>query len=285
MDVDWWLFGATLFSGLIAAVATIAAVLFSNHLTRKQITDQQIKTNKDNKYVVVVPSLILTSFVQILEELIVTNDYHRMLLFSGDDGFDFFDNSEKQGKYRQRFLKIENQSTNDIKNIVLSTKTVLHNIDTSKKTIYETKNETMLLRSHESILIRIASEEQFLEICEITNKGIGSELAFECMIEYDTFAQQRIQYNYSIKIRDDKRIEILKDGVETVVDYESNTEEKIKQTIFRNLQDSISSIDRSEYAWRKMGSAQLSAILPQIQAMQEQNINMKESNHQQPKDS
>lgn len=273
MQTDWWLFGATLFSGIIAAIATIIAVVYSNRKTREQMTDQQKKHEKESKFVVITPSLMLTSFVQLLDKIVVSNDYCRALLFSGDDGFEFYDNPEKNANQRQRILALQNKSSNDIKNIVLSTTTELCNTNTNKKIIYKTNNQTLLLRSNESVLIRLLNEDQFLAVCEMNKNGIGSDTSFNCLIEYETMAKQRIKYVYQVKIRDDKRIEVIKDGIESITDLEETTEREIKQTICRNLQDSISSIDRSDYAWRKQGSAQLAAFLPAIQEIQQQNSN------------
>ena len=65
-------------------------------------------------------------------------------------------------------------------------------------------------------------------------------------------------------------IEVLKDGIESVIDIIGDASTSEKQSIFRNLQDSISSIDRSSYAWQKMGLAQMSGAYAVFQDIQRQ---------------
>ena len=84
---DWWEFGATVFSGIISAAATITAVVYTNRKTKQQLITQeekyreeQKKQNKLTKYVVIKPSYQLTTFAQLLDNLIVSNDYNRVLL-------------------------------------------------------------------------------------------------------------------------------------------------------------------------------------------------------------
>ena len=74
-------------------------------------------------------------------------------------------------------------------------------------------------------------------------------------------ANQRITYVYEIEICNDRRIEVKKDGIENVVDLSQKV--TVTPTIFRNLQDAISGIDRIEYSWEKMGQAQMRGILSQ----------------------
>ena len=276
---DWWGFAATVFSGIITAAATIIAVVYTNRKTKQQLIAQeekfaaeQKKQNKLAKYVVIKPSYQLTTFTQILDNLIISNDYNRILLFSGKDGFDFYDNAEKQSNQLQRILMIKNQSPNEIHNVKLKTQTELTNSCTNAKLEYSTTNYTGLLRSGETIIIRLANQEQFDTIIDLNKKGIGSDLKFICTIEYETLGEQRITYTYQLYIRDDNRINVLQDGIDSVIDIEDIPCQNQAQSIFRNLQDSISSIDRSAYAWSKMGKAQASGALQIFQAgMQQMN--------------
>ena len=100
---DWWSVGATILAGVLTAITTMAAVIYTNYRTKEQLKQQEIKFEnerkeqlKQSKYVVIKPTLMLTSFMGVLEQLIVRNDFNRMLLFSGDDGFDFFDDTSKR---------------------------------------------------------------------------------------------------------------------------------------------------------------------------------------------
>ena len=40
---DWWGFGATLVAGVLTAIATMAAVIYTNNRTKKQLKEQDIK--------------------------------------------------------------------------------------------------------------------------------------------------------------------------------------------------------------------------------------------------
>lgn len=71
-------------------------------------------------------------------------------------------------------------------------------------------------------------------------------------------------YIYQIKIDNDKRIEIIKDNIQDVKDEDNS--QHIKPTIFRNLQDYISGIDRNNYYWEKMGQAQMRGIMASYNA-------------------
>ena len=257
---DWWGFGATLVAGVLTAIATMAAVIYTNSRTKKQLEEQEIKFEnerkeefKRSKYVVIKPMLLLTSFTGVLDKLIVQNDYSRTLLFSGVDGFDFFDDVEKRSIQRCRMLLIENKTDVNISEVKISTNTTLRNMNTDKLWVYSTDNSANFLRGHESIIIRIADQTQYDQILLMNADKIPSTLNFECRVEYSTLADQRITYIYEIEICNDRRIEVKKDGIENVVDLSQKV--VITPTIFRNLQDAISGIDRIEYSWEKMGQA------------------------------
>lgn len=87
------------------------------------------------------------------------------------------------------------------------------------------------------------------------------------MMEYLTLANQRIKYVYRIKINNDRRIEVECDGIESVEDDSEPLNQET--TIFRNLQDYISGVDRNSYAWEKMGQAQMRGILSQYNPQNE----------------
>jgi hypothetical protein len=112
------------------------------------------------------------------------------------------------------------------------------------------------------IMIRLTNQEQFKNTIDMNKNSIQSLLNFICKIEYSTLANQRITYAYEIEIRNDRRIEIKKDGIESIVDFDDAID--LNTSIFRNLQDSISVIDRSDYSWEKMGKAQMRGMMTQF---------------------
>ena len=262
---DWWAIAATIISGILAAVATLGAVLYSNNQTKKQLIQQENKfaeerkeQYKRSKYVVVRPSLLLASFDNLLDRLIVHDDYNRVLLFSGDDGFDFFDSPNKRSTQICRLLQIENCSENDIVDVEIKTETIMQNQDNNEKSLYTTSNYIALLRSQERIIIRLTNQAQYESIIKMNLERIPHYLQFTCNVAYTTLAEQRIQYRYQIGISNDKQIEIIHDGIESVVD--STNRQTFASSPFRNLQDYISSIDRSVYSWEKMTQAQLRVV-------------------------
>lgn len=274
---DWWGFGATLVAGILTAISTMAAVIYTNSRTKKQLKEQEIKFEnerkeeyKRSKFVVIKPTLMLTTFTGLLDKLIVYNDYNRGLLFSGEDGFDFFDDRQKQFSQTCRLLQIENRTDIDINEVAIRTKTSLRNRNTDALWTYNTNNCTSLLRGRESIFIRVADQTQFEKILSMNADKIPSTLNFECRVEYSTLADQRITYIYEIEISNDRRIEVKKDGIEGVTDLSQKV--VVVPTTFRNLQDSISGIDRSAYSWEKMGQASMRGIMSQYSSqLTEQN--------------
>lgn len=281
---DWWGISATIFSGIITAVATMGAVIYTNNRTNKQLREQEEKHRKEQreqfkiqKYVVIKPTLLLNSFTGILDKIIVQNDYNRVLLLTGDDGFDFFDDVNKRMYQTCRMLMIENDDVNDVESIIISTKSILLNMNTEQRYIYETHNAISLLRRKESIIVRLADQIQYLQILEMNKEKIPSTFDFECKIEYSTMAKQRITYVYQIRISNDIRIEIIKDRVDNIKDEDASF--NIKPTMFRNLQDYISGVDRSKYCWEKMGEAQMRGIMALLNANPiQQSINEEHEN-------
>ena len=212
---DWWGFAATLVAGILTAIATMSAVIYTNSRTKKQLKEQEVK----------------------------------------------FENERKE---------VENKTDIDINEVAISTKTSLRNMNTDALWTYNTNNCTSLLRGRESIFIRVADQTQFEKILSMNADKIPSTLNFECRIEYSTLADQRITYTYEIEICNDRRIEVKKDGIEGVTDLSQKV--VVVPTTFRNLQDSISGIDRSAYSWEKMGQASMRGFMSQYSSqLTEQN--------------
>lgn len=108
---DWWTFGATIFSGVITALATMGAVIYTNQKSNAQLKKQEEKYAlerkeqfQQSKYVVLKPTLLLMPLFGLLDRLIVQNDYNRVLLYSGEDGFEFFDDDQKRSGQKCRLL-------------------------------------------------------------------------------------------------------------------------------------------------------------------------------------
>lgn len=86
-----------------------------------------------------------------------------------------------------------------------------------------------------------------------------------------------IKESYELNIRDDKSFEVIKDGVESVVDIDCETQ--LQCSRFRNIQDSLCGLDRNQYVWTKMGMAMTQGALPIMQqAKTEQSVNNGEQN-------
>lgn len=115
-----------------------------------------------------------------------------------------------------------------------------------------------LLRSKESIDIRLANQEQYESIIRMNQERIPNEFKFECRVDYSTQADQRITYCYIVKISNDRCIEIEKDEIEKVENVGKT--EVYNSTVFRNLQDYIN-IDRASYIWEKMGQSQARGLI------------------------
>ena len=259
---DWWVIVATILSGILAAAATIIAVVYTNKQTKIQLKQQEEKYAaerkeqiKQSKYVVIKPSLLLTNIDNFLDRLLVQNDYNRVLLFSGEDGFEFYDRDDLRQKQTCRFLVIENNTENDIVDISIQSSTILTNRSTDKKMEYSTSNKSALLRSHEKIIMRLADQRQFESILAMNKEKIPHDLSFDCKVVYSTLANQRINYHYKVKIVNDIKIEVECDEIDSVVDNYAG--QHFPTSTCRNLQDTISSIDRSAYYWQKMARYQI----------------------------
>jgi len=252
------MFAATLGAGVLAALATFLAVWLTNKKTvenyEKEINRQRAEREMEKKekaMVILKPMILRNTFNGILDMIIMRNSLDRILLFSGDDGFDFVNHSTTEddgNRYapRWRFMFIENESTNDIHFVKLTTHSRLET-NTKAKINYSTSNFLNLLRSKESIAIRFESLEQHEKLNE------ASEFYFEASFEYLTTAKQQVCYKYEVKVKNSET-EILKD--EYTITENITLPSDCKTTVYRNLQDDIAFVDRSAYAWEKIGAAQ-----------------------------
>lgn len=69
----------------------------------------------------------------LLDRLIVQNDYNRVLLYSGEDGFEFFDDDQKRSGQKCRLLLIENKTDLDVKDVSILQKSILRNMSTDEQ--------------------------------------------------------------------------------------------------------------------------------------------------------
>ena len=271
---DWNMFWATIIAGVIAALATVWAVRKSNDETRKQLRQQQEQHRKEkeeqnrlNKFVMIKPMIMSSTLGGILDKIIMQNDYDRKMLFTGDDGFDFFDDIGKRNGQVCRILQIQNDSNNNINNLVLYTESCLKNKNTNNEIRYKTKNVLKIFRPKESVYIRIANQQQLEKILKMNNEKEPSEFVFDGYVEYSTEAKQRIRYHYMIRIYNGLHIEIEKDEIENIENIDNVVETEYNSTVFRNLQDYIP-FDRSAYFWQKMGQNQAMGAMPLFSMVQ-----------------
>ncbi|MCL2365313.1 MAG: hypothetical protein FWC71_11720 [Defluviitaleaceae bacterium] len=256
---DWIMFAATLGGGIIAALATFFAVWLTNKKTAKMYEEELRHRKEENEIqrkekamVIIKPRTMRNTIEGVLDTIIMRNSLDRVLLFSGADGFDFVNQStikDDGKKYapKWRFVIMENESQNEIYSVKLTTHSKL---TTNSNAIFEysTSNFVALLRSKESIAVRIENSEQWNKLDE------AKEIIFTSTIEYLTAARQQVCYNFAVKITD-LSSEVLEDKF-TVSDNITLPGNCIP-TVYRNLQDDIGTIDRSAYAWEKIGAAQL----------------------------
>ncbi len=268
VSTDWWSVSATIFTGVITAASTIGAVLYTNYRTKKQLVEQEMKfsnerkeESRQTKFITIQHKTLLKTFNNLLDSLIMDNDYYRTILFSGKDGFEFYDDFDKRSIQFCRIFLINNPGQFEIKDVEVKTFTRLTNLDNDKDLEYQTSNVTSILRSRESIVLRLANEEQWKNIIELNKINCTNELVFSVIIAYTTEALQRITYEYNVKILNDKKFEILQDGITSVENIDSDL--KLKSTVFRNLQDSIAGVDRASYIWEKQGQAQMKGLMNQ----------------------
>ena len=256
IKTDWWSFGATIFSGLITAASTILAVIYTNRKTREQLKEQQIRFDSDKendfkreKFVVIKPMLLSCTCIDLLERIILQNNFNRVLLLSGKDGFEFFENSEIANKDRYRMIQIKNETKNNIYNIQVTTNTIVINLETNNTLSYNTYNGISFLRGNESLILRLIDKKQFDFIISLRKEKIPVALRFESKIEYSTEARQRISYSFIIEIKEDSQIDYIEDGVNSVIDERKNL--TIHLNPFKNLQDYANNLDRVGYAIQK----------------------------------
>ncbi len=259
---------ATIIAGVLTAASTIGAVVYTNNRTKEQLVKQEekfskerIEENRQNKFITIQHKILLNRFNDLLNRLIIENDYSRTILFSGKDGFEFYDDFDKRATQQCRIFIVDNQGVFELKDVEITTSTLLKNLDSDKEWEYNTVNIANIFRPKESIVLRLANEEQWKQIVGFNKTNCTNELVFKVSIKYTTEALQRLTYEYTLKILNDKKFEVLQDAITNVENIEAHL--NLSPSIFRNLQDSISHIDRASYIWERQGEAQMKGLMSQ----------------------
>lgn len=272
---DWWTFGATIFAGILTATITYIAVVYTNNKTVELYEEDKEYQNRRDNMVIIKPTIKSSCFFSIIEELILFNIRDRVLLVSSDaDGFDFFDDNTKRDQ-NHRIFSIKNESKKDIHSVKIDIKTMLK---TSSDAKIEDKftNFVNLLRGNEEIIVRMHNTEQRNKLWEELSKNNQTILSFNCIINYLTFANEQIHYNFEAEIintpeqgvvdgqkvmLNNAKISILKDEYKVL--NEKTLEENISTSVYRNMQDFVT-LDRVKYIHQKIGAAQAQGALSQI---------------------
>lgn len=278
---------ATLVSGCISALGTLASVYFTNRWTSDRYKKDKESYNKKEKFVIIKPSLRNTCFYNIIDEIIMYNIRDRVLLLStGNEGFAFYDDDSKRFE-NHRIISIKNDSCNSIKSVLISVSSAI--ITSSQATLKdEYTNYVQHLRRNEEILFRVHNTEQRKKLWEELDSKRHVITTFYCKITYFTEADEQICYEYKIKIDSEPqekeinqklyttecaRIEVEKDEY-YILEKQRIVKDK-KASYFRNIQDNII-LDRTFYLHKKIGEAQAQGIMQQTHMM---NISQSNSNN------
>ena len=266
---DWNMFFVALGVGILSVVATIIAVWYTNKKTRDLYEETREEERKQNAMSVIKPSLRNASFTDLREKLILDNNEDRMLLLSSEkEGFEFYDDDERQGDYHFLLL-IRNEGENTIRPVTISILSYLKTKSDVK--ISDDYNCIVkLLRKNEGIVLRIHNTEQRNKYWECLEKKETIETTFNCTIKYLTLANQQICYEYSIKVTDipkfdkdgsakySRKTEIIKDEYATTDIVSIDTSEP--GSPFRDLQENLT-LDGFGYRYRKIGDKQMTGTL------------------------
>lgn len=273
--IDWWTFGATIFAGILTAIMTYIAVVYTNKKTVELYERDKEYQNKRDNMVIIKPTIKWNCFFSIIEELILFNIRDRVLLVSSDkEGFDFFDDNTKRDQ-NHRIFSVKNESKKDIHSVKIDVKTSLTtNSDLIIKDKYS--NVIHLLRSNEEIILRMHNTEQRIKIWEELDRNNQTTLSFDCEINYLTSANEQICYNFKAEvtntpektiiegketISNNAKISILKDEYKVL--EKRTLKENITTSVYRNMQDYVN-LDRVKYTHLKIGAAQAQGAMSQI---------------------
>jgi len=301
LATDWWVIGATITTGVLAAIATVLAVIFTNKSNAKrfaqelensakkyehELEKQRLELERQRKEKALVflkPELRHTRFIMILENLIYRDIWDKMLLLPRDDDFEYFNDISKWYNF-YRFLFIKNESTNDIRMLKVSVASTLLLKDNSGGTIHFNKSYIIkFFRSKDTIIVPLYGNLQEEKLHQPHANETMYILEFNCKIEYITMAEQQISHEYAGEIPTTVKLEFKdKKKSDEIVSYpEPGTPVIINDapgipsdecvldinespSSCINLQDKISHIDRMNYVHRKIGEAQTAGIVDNI---------------------
>ena len=283
---DWNMFFVALGVGILATIATIVAVWYTNKKTRELYEETRAEERKQNAMVIIKPMVKVSSFHVMIDNLIRNDIWDRVLLLSGKDGFTFFDERES-ARYRwDKILSLKNEVYfKDIKSLWIKTNSTLTD-DSGEETPYSADNYVELLRSREEIVFRLYSSEQKAKQESYMEKRKRIVLEFDIEINYLTLAGQQVKYEYKAKIidipmtaeiKDEKTgekekkeyysfiTEMLKDGY--IIKDKPDMPENQKASAFRNLQDDAQLVGdrvayRNEMSGREQGRGMMAEVFP-----------------------
>ena len=274
---DWYMFGAT----MCGSIATIATIYYTNKRYEK---DKAYQNKKDN-LVIIKPNLRFCCLANIINELIIHNVRDRVLIISSEkDGFDFYDNNKRLNE-NHRFFSIKNESENNIRFLKIDVSSKLKTkFKLKTKSELKTKSDLTLkddysnliniLRSKEEVIFRIHNTEQRNKLWDELNNHHPVKSLFSCKINYITNAEEQIYYQYEVEIEhipgektengviDNAGISVIKDEYKILSEITLKTNEKA--SIFRNMQDKISTLDKLQYINERMASAQFQGVMNKI---------------------
>ena len=266
---DWNMFFVALAVGILSTLATIIAVWYTNKKTRGIYEETREEERNQNTMSVIKPSIRNASFTDIREKLILDNNEDRMLLLSSaKEGFEFYDDDERQGDYHFLLL-IRNEGENTIRPVTIEVHSALKT--TSEKEFTDDfKCVVKLLRRNEGIVLRIHNTEQRDKYWECLGRKETIETMFKCTINYLTLASQQICYEYSIKVTDipkfDKEGNVKYGRKTEIIKDEYAPTDKVSIDInepgspFRDLQENLT-LDGFGYRYRKIGDRQMTGTL------------------------
>jgi len=267
---DWNMFFVALAVGILSTLATIIAVWYTNKKTRDIYEETREEERNQNAMSVIKPSIRNASFTDIREKLILDNNEDRMLLLSSaKEGFEFYDDDERQGDYHFLLL-IRNEGENTIRPVTIEVHSALKT--TSEKELPDDfKCVVKLLRRNEGVVLRIHNTEQRDKYWECLGRKETIETIFKCTINYLTLADQQICYEYSIKVTDipkfDKEGNVMKYGRKTEIIKDEYAPTDIVSidtnesgSPFRDLQENLT-LDGFGYRYRKIGDRQMTGTL------------------------
>lgn len=272
---DWWTFGATIFAGILTALMTYIAVVYTNKKTIELYEKDKEYQNKRDNMVIIKPTIKWNCFFSIIEELILFNIRDRVLLVSSDkEGFDFFDDNTKRDQ-NHRIFSIKNESKKNIHSVKIDVKTLLKT-NSDAKIEDHFSNVVDLLRKNEEIILRMHNTEQRTKIWEELDRNNQTTLSFDCEINYLTSANEQICYNFKAEVvnapektiiegkettSNNAKISILKDEYKVL--EKRTLKENITTSVYRNMQDYVN-LDRVKYIHQKIGAAQAQGVISQI---------------------